>query len=113
MTRKRHPEVPEATTPDKVSRRQLMKGAAGAAAGATAASAVGSAPAGAASRRAGGPIRSVDVAIVGAGISGLYAAYLLSKKPGTSFAVIEARGRTGGRVLNAGIGVGNQVVEAG
>src|SRR5437763_12410997 len=90
-----------------VSRRALLKGAAAG----TAAVAV---PAAAA--RASSParfIRSVDVAIVGAGISGLYAAYLLSRKPGTSFAVIEARGRTGGRILNASIGVRKQVVEAG
>jgi monoamine oxidase len=55
----------------------------------------------------------VDVAVVGAGISGLYAGHLLSAKPRTTFAVIEARGRTGGRILNASIGVGKQVVEAG
>jgi monoamine oxidase len=90
-----------------------MKGAAGAATGATAGSALASTSASATPSSAGRIIRSVDVAVIGAGISGLYAAYLLSKKRGTSFAVIEARDRTGGRILNASIGVGNQVVEAG
>jgi monoamine oxidase len=100
-----------------VSRRQLMKGAAGAAAGAAAGSAVAGASAGAAGAAgpsAGRLLRRVDVAIVGAGISGLYAAYLLRRRrPGLSYAVIEARNRTGGRILNARIGVGTQVVEAG
>lgn len=110
------PSVPSAeaeTTTGKVSRRQLMRGAAGATAGATAGSALTSASAGAARSSAGSIIRNVDVAVVGAGISGLYAAYLLSKKRGTSFAVIEARNRTGGRILNGSIGVGQLVVELG
>jgi monoamine oxidase len=98
----------------RLSRRQLMKGAAGAAAGAAAGSAATSASAAAAGPRTGRLLRRVDVAIVGAGISGLYAAYLLKRhKRGTSYAVIEARDRTGGRILNAPIGVGKQVVEAG
>jgi monoamine oxidase len=117
----KNPDAP--TSPDapagkngRLSRRQLMKGAA---AGVAAGSALGAASAGAAttparrSSGAAGFIRSVDVAVIGAGISGLYAAHLLSRKPGTSYAVLEARGRTGGRILNAPIGVGNQVVEAG
>jgi monoamine oxidase len=113
------PRVPGAeadTTTGKVSRRQLMRGAAGAAAGASAGSALATASADAAAPAgpsAGKVIRNVDVAIVGAGISGLYAAYLLRRKPRTSFAVIEARARTGGRILNTRIGVGPQVVEAG
>ena len=107
------PVEPPGAGPGQVSRRQLMKGAAGAAAGVTGASALASATATAApTAQAAGTIRSVDVAVVGAGISGLYAAYLL-KKLGRSFAVIEARDRTGGRILNSRIGVGNQVVEAG
>ena len=119
MTRKHHPGgsrvpgVPGERTPGELSRRQLMRGVAGAAAGVTAGSALASATAGATASSAARFIRSVDVAIVGAGISGLYAAYLLSHQPRASFAVIEARGRTGGRILNAPIGVGKQVVEAG
>ena len=122
MTRKDHPgglaapNGPAKAAPGQVSRRDLMKGAAGAAAGVTAGSALTTATASAATpaaSSAGRVIRSVDVAIVGAGISGLYAGYLLSRKPRTSFAVIDARGRTGGRILNAPIGVGKQVVEAG
>jgi monoamine oxidase len=109
----RVPAVPGETTPGDVSRRQLMKGVAGAAAGVTAGSALTSATAGATASSSSRVIRSVDVAIVGAGISGLYAGYLLSHKPRTSFAVIDARGRTGGRILNASIGVRKQVVEAG
>jgi monoamine oxidase len=98
----------------QLSRRQLVKGAAGAAAGIAAGSAATTASAGAAAPSAGRLIRRVDVAIVGAGISGLYAAYLLRRRhPRTSYAVIEARNRTGGRILNASIGVGRQVVEAG
>lgn len=111
----RVPEVREESTPGQVSRRQLMKDVAGVAAGVTAGSALSTTTAGAAAPAASGGgrwIRSVDVAVVGGGISGLYAAYLLKKKR-RSFAVIEARDRTGGRVLNAPIGVGKQVVEAG
>src|SRR5260370_32360552 len=119
MTRKDHPggsgvpEVPGRRTPGQVSRRQLMKGVAGAAAGVTAGSALASASALADGSNAAGFIRSVDVAIVGAGISGLYAAHLLSKKPRTSFAVIEARGRTGGRILNERIGGGDKAIATG
>ena len=112
----RIPDEPRSTTHGHVNRRQLLQGAAGAAAGVTAASALaeGSATAAPAARASSARlIRSVDVAIVGAGISGLYAAYLLNKKRSTSYAVLDARGRTGGRILNARIGVGNQVVEAG
>lgn len=48
----------------------------------------------------GNSIPSVDVAVVGAGFSGLSAAENLIKG-GLSVAVIEARDRVGGRVLNA------------
>lgn len=105
-----------------LSRRQLMKGVAGTAAGVAAGSALTDNPASAAPTASQASqaqvagtnlVRSVDVAVVGAGISGLYAAYLLSQQPGTTFAVLEARGRRGGRIINASIGVGNQVVEAG
>jgi len=111
-----NPETPAATTTGHLSRRELMKGAA---AGVAAGSALATTSAAAATTPVSGSlgasrfIRSVDVAVIGAGISGLYAAHLLSRKRGTSFAVIEARGRTGGRILNARIGVGNQVIEAG
>src|SRR5258708_17661221 len=104
-------------TTGQLSRRQLIKGGAAGVAGVAAGSALAIPSADAASTTPSGRssgatnlIRSVDVAVIGAGISGLYAAHLLSKKRGTSFAVLEARGRTGGRILNAPIGVGNQVV---
>lgn len=42
---------------------------------------------------------SVETLIVGAGISGLYAAYLLAKQ-GKSFVVLEARDHLGGRILS-------------
>ena len=41
---------------------------------------------------------SFDFVIIGGGLSGLYAACLLSRQ-GASFAVLEARGRIGGRIL--------------
>src|ERR1700754_5276261 len=42
-------------------------------------------------------IEHVDVLIVGAGISGIGAAYYLQKEhPGRSYALLEARGATGG-----------------
>src|ERR1700752_4468539 len=42
-------------------------------------------------------IEHVDVLIVGAGISGIGAAYYLQKEhPGRSYAILEARGATGG-----------------
>ena len=43
-------------------------------------------------------VESVENVIVGAGLSGLYAAYLLAKQ-GKSFVVLEARDRLGGRIL--------------
>lgn len=105
----------------RVSRRRLIQGVAGTAAGLTAASGlvgIGESGAGAGAPTspvqvfgAQGALRTVDVAVIGAGISGLTAAYRLSQA-GHSVAVIDARNRTGGRVLNASIGDG-QVVEAG
>ena len=41
----------------------------------------------------------IDTIIIGGGLSGLYAAYLLSRK-NISFAVLEARERVGGRILS-------------
>jgi len=41
----------------------------------------------------------IDTIIIGGGLSGMYAAYLLSKK-NISFIVLEARERVGGRILS-------------
>jgi len=61
--------------------------------------------------RAEGADRTVDVAIVGAGLAGLTAAFRLTQA-GRSTCVLEARDRVGGRVLNVDIGDG-KVVEVG
>jgi monoamine oxidase len=42
---------------------------------------------------------TVDTLIIGGGLSGIYAAYLLSQRH-TSFVVLEARARIGGRILS-------------
>lgn len=60
---------------------------------------------------AGRDVREVDVAVVGAGLAGLAAARALSAA-GSSFAVLEARDRVGGRTLNEPLGDG-KVVEVG
>jgi monoamine oxidase len=52
--------------------------------------------------------RSVDVAVIGAGLAGLTAARALAKA-GHSVVVLEARDRVGGRTLNVDIGEGKTV----
>ena len=44
------------------------------------------------------PMEAIDTLIIGAGLSGLYAAYRLSQRK-ASFVVLEARERLGGRIL--------------
>jgi monoamine oxidase len=45
------------------------------------------------------PTETVDTMIIGGGLSGIYAAYLLSQK-NKPFIVLEARERIGGRILS-------------
>jgi monoamine oxidase len=60
---------------------------------------------------AGSPTHEADVVVVGAGLAGLAAARRLTAT-GCSAAVVEARDRVGGRLLNHDIG-GGEVVEVG
>ena len=89
---------------DRLTRRQIVERAA-VGAGVLA---LGGAPAASAARRRS---RSVDVVVVGAGLSGLAAARVL-RAAGQNVWVLEARDRVGGRTLNHSIG-GGHVVEVG
>ena len=87
-----------------VSRRTLIRGAA-----AGTAAALGPQ---AAARAAGTREQRVEVAIVGAGAAGLYAADVLKGK--RSLVILEASPRIGGRLLNGKIGPGrNDIAELG
>src|SRR4051794_26057817 len=78
----------------ELSRRQLVSGAAFAAAGA-----VVLRPGVAAAAPAGARTASADVVVVGAGLAGLTAARVLTAA-GRRVVVLEARDRVGGRTLN-------------
>ena len=80
---------------DGISRRRLLGGAAAGAGGIAAGGMVGAPVAGAKPAN-----RKADVVVVGAGFAGLAAAKEI-RKGGHSVAVLEARDRVGGRVLNA------------
>ena len=88
---------------DGISRRRLLGGAAAGAGGIAAGGMVGAPVAGAKPAN-----RKADVVVVGAGFAGLAAAKEI-RKGGHSVAVLEARDRVGGRVLNADVEGGEHV----
>ncbi len=88
---------------DGISRRRLLGGAAAGAGGIAAGGLVG-APAAGAKRSE----READVVVIGAGFAGLAAATAI-RKAGHSVAVLEARDRVGGRVLNHELPGGEKV----
>jgi monoamine oxidase len=88
---------------DGISRRRLLGGAAAGAGGLAAGGMVGAPAAGAKRSK-----READVVVVGAGFAGLAAAKEV-RKAGHSVAVLEARDRVGGRVLNADVEGGEHV----
>lgn len=89
--------------------RRSVLGALGAGAAVTGADTALAAPA---AGRQGALPRTVDVVVVGAGISGLVAARNV-RRSGRSVLVVEARDRVGGRVLNHRLRTGGEVIEAG
>ena len=55
-------------------------------------------------------MRKASVAIIGGGLSGLYAAYLLEKK-GIDYVLLEARSTLGGRIVTAKLPQDNKTID--